>query len=422
MMHTTMEVLERKRKELEQEIADFKKKKEEEYRAFERQYTQAAYGTIGDVKRKDGGTAPEKQDTSSSPTQAQFLHYERSSSYDSGDEAIEGSGATTKYGNPSGETPESGATQAHHEHSRGSQEGPMGSLSKAQLHERELEFQGLFTPSFLPLLDGKARHESARKDRQSSAGDDPPLISLGNDDQQAKPKLSSSASFPDTHLRSSLSPPPARPLSASVPRQPSHQRRSSSRSDLSIASLRSSLRDPKQPRSPKRVLFSIGDVVVSPSTSPQVQRAKAASRSPPSELVHVPTSVEHGGPGAVGNQSSARDMFPWSNKPSDIDLINGTAPVRSTATMPLTYPNGAGTTSPLIGGDDFERVDADDELFAFDEDMADEQLGNEREQKLETDFESNEDEDDGGALPTSSPHAGSLPIEIKWPSRLVPSG
>lgn len=66
--------------------------------------------------------------------------------------------------------------------------------------------------------------------------------------------------------------------------------------------------------------------------------------------------------------------------------------------------------------DDFESVTYEDDLFTFDEDVRlrvpddTEKGGN--------DFES-EDEDGGKAkaITSSSPHAGSLPIEIKWPVR-----
>lgn len=70
------------------------------------------------------------------------------------------------------------------------------------------------------------------------------------------------------------------------------------------------------------------------------------------------------------------------------------------------------------GADDFEHLESDD-LFTFDEHIGQ----GARTKPRETDPENEYDEDveagdkNEDRLMASSPHAGSLPIEIKWPGR-----
>lgn len=417
MTESTAEILKRKREELEQEIADFRNTKEDEYRALEWQLARGVRDSTREAEGEEDSRRPEEQDSLS--TREESPHRELLESKELGDESVNETTRAQELGNPVKETSEIAAGSSHYDHSRGWQEVQPGSLDKTQLHERELEFQGLFTPSFLPLLECKDKHRSVAAGRQTPTDNDLPSISLdigkkvlSSDARKTKLSLSS-ASFQDTHHSSSLSPPPVRPMSASVPRQPPHQRRSSSRSDTSIASLRSSLRDPKQPRSPKRVLFSIGDKLVSPSTSPLMQRAIAES-----SIINASSSINRDEPESTRNQSNVWDMFPWTNKSAY------GAPVRSAQAgfrnaQPQPFLTGVSIRSPFLGGDDFERIETEDDLFAFDEDLTIGQSEGEegdREVKI-TGSDENEDSDE--PLPAGSPHAGSLPIEIKWPSKFM---
>lgn len=99
-------------------------------------------------------------------------------------------------------------------------------------------------------------------------------------------------------------------------------------------------------------------------------------------------------------------------------IINGTSK--------LSHPAahiGRPSTSPSLGADGFEHIRAedDDDLFAFDEDIRyrDEDQETQEEKDGEEDIEESAKVE---LLPTSSPHAGSLPIEIKWPGRKDPRG
>lgn len=425
MLNPTAEVLERKRRELEEEIIVFKNQKEDEYRAFQRQYIRDACGSvgIGDGCRDD----LEQEQSDRLAAGEASLHSEGLGLSEAENRTSPGDGehrrrsrrCDTEIRHTS--APQHGSKELH---------GPHGShrisFGKAPVHERELEFQGLFIPSFLPLLESNGRKGSALLNEDDYSAECQKRISLRDEsvpksgtEKQRISGISSPASFPDAHHPSSISSSFARPLSASVPRQPPHQRRSSSRSDTSIASLRSSLRDPNQPRSPKRVLFSLGDKVVSPSTSPFMQRVSASQNSLRSELASANSTTA---PGAVENQSNTWNMFPWSKNTANNASSAAVAPSGSDTTSFFARLNGGDDNSLLAGGDDFERVDAHDELFAFDEDVTVGKLAVDEDAKSEIQIESDEDDGEGEALPASSPHAGSLPIEIKWPTKFMPNG
>lgn len=419
MTESTAEILERKKKELEQEIADFRNTKEDEYRAFERQLVRGVRDSVRGVEGTEDGKRPEKPDSLS--TQGKAPHRELSESKKLGFESFNATVRAQELGDLVSETLSTAAGSSHYDRSKGWQEGHPGSLDKSRLHERELEFQGLFTPSFLPLLDCKDRHRSVAAYGKNQIDNDLPSISLdigkelhGSDARKTKLSLSSSASFPNTHHSSSLSPPIVRPMSASVPRQPPHQRRSSSRSDTSIASLRSSLRDPKQPRSPKRVLFSIGDKVVSPSTSPLMQRTIAES-----SIINASSSVSRDEPESTRFQSNVWDMFPWTKKSVDSAPV-GAALAGFLNAQPQPVPTRVSIRSPSLGGDNFERIETEDDLFAFDEDLTIGKSEGEEGDREATNTGSDENEDSDEPLPAGSPHAGSVPIEIKWPSKFMP--
>ncbi|KAI4250407.1 MAG: hypothetical protein L6R40_000004 [Gallowayella cf. fulva] len=293
-------------------------------------------------------------------------------------------------------------------------------------HEREIEFQGLFTPTYLPLLSGH---------RQDRGGSDPDTASSRPDDIPAtdNPVLSSAPAVADFHSPISGRAPssPAHPqyLSPSDPRKMSMaERRSSSRSDTSVSSRRSSIRDRKQPRSPKRVLFSIDNVVVSPSTSPTMRRKTHAPRKngDNDRSVVVPSEPSMPEDRVDANYNSFVKRRDPSGQPSRTALNN--IPTTKTVRMnggkvPFHPAAQMASSSPSMGGDGFEHIRGgdDDDLFGFDEDLTyrdklerDDDGGDEiREDEIENSVE---------LLPTSSPHAGSLPIEIRWPGRKDPRG
>ena len=112
-------------------------------------------------------------------------------------------------------------------------------------------------------------------------------------------------------------------------------------------------------------------------------------------------------------------MFPWTKKPADVAPI-GKAPAGFRNAQPQPFPTGVSINSPFLGGDDFERIETEDDLFAFDEDLTIGKSGGEEGDREATITGSDDNEDGDESLPAGSPHAGSLPIEIKWPSKFMP--
>ena len=211
----------------------------------------------------------------------------------------------------------------------------------------------------------------------------------------------------------------SRPIPSSVLRESGYSlyhRRSSSRSDVSIDGLRSSLKDPSQPKSPKRVQFSIDNTVVSPSTSPLARRPKAGADSHNEWKGNEKFEVVKG----------KRDGKSSPNGPSDDEAgssssgpkLNGSIGGMSSfgSYFHSKYKESDGTTA---GGDDFDILDNEDDVFAFDEDVSARTSGKQKETGAGDIIEDDIEEDVGNAPPLtgSSPHAGSLPIEIRMPAR-----
>ena len=208
---------------------------------------------------------------------------------------------------------------------------------------RRPDRQAIRTPSYLPLLDAAPR--SPR-----TATNQPPA--------SIDAQLSSSATLPTTTF-SPLGSPQQRPLiSTSAPRPDAlHIRRSSSRSDIS---LRSSMRGPKSPKSPKHVLFSIDNVVMSPSTSPEIVRKQGQSSNREGKKRRHSTSSTLSKSQGVETTLAFRDGR--SSHPQTPSII-------SYQDLEQTKPIGKsiGKDIGLLKKQDV--VELDDALFAFDEDL-----------------------------------------------------
>lgn len=412
-MASISQVLQQKRAQLEQEIADFTTKKQDEFRSFEQQYLQAFQNGLGLTSRENGVPRPR--------TNGQLLDQVRRA-------PKEASALSSNLERPGQEDGDKNAAavdeQDSSNHSR-----TVPSLSKlpqhvealsfSQRHERESEFKGLFTPSYLPLLSTQeiSSNLGNGEKRQCSGGEQ-----SASGSQHNTASLSSSATLPGTHVGFSPSPSSARPLSASVPKRPAHHRRTSSRSDISLTSLRSSLRDSKQPRSPKRVLFSLDNIVVSPSTSPVTHRSKIGEATEQSTILNVPRPLDSFGPVAIEDHSGNPLSTLQDSKVQTAGRFagEGTNFGNDAGASASTRSGGTIDISPIIGGDDFETIDANEELFTFDEDMDSGEAEVEANGNADDDPGSDDDQQNGEGLMASSPHAGSLPIEIKWPQRHRP--
>ena len=353
-----LDVLKEKRELLNREVAEFKALKDEEYRRFE-----LSVQTVNRVSE------PEKkytQDDNHSPL------------LDPSDEGSQSSGMGSRRRSdekfPTGSMQERLRTENEAEIKRTrntneilAQNGTTLPAPETLSHEREIEFQGLFTPTYMPLLD------NARQPNGNSGGkpQSPPLHSLADlasGRRELSVTLSSSATLPATIYNPLQSPTISSKLSNSAPRpRLLERRRSSSRSDISITSLRSSLRQPKTPRSPKHVLFAIDNTVLSPSTSPVVYRTVQHPPIPFSGLMDMPKSaMKPSGVSAQveGTMQNNRDTGPvldpavQEKKGLSLSLIK--------SYHQLLEPT---VSTPERDFEDFESIGQDDVLFSFDEDV-----------------------------------------------------
>ncbi|MCJ1390089.1 hypothetical protein MMC18_002947 [Xylographa bjoerkii] len=398
-----LEALREKRKLLNREVAEFKALKDEEYQRFE-----LSIQAVGRIHGSEQTTT--EDDTPNPPQSHEMEDLQRSGM---------GSRRRSDEKFPAGSMQERLRTENEAEIKRvdNNDEGPgqNGTLpltSETLSHEREIEFQGLFTPTYLPLLDN-ARQSNGKK---SGMPPSPPLNSLAvltSGRRELLTTLSSSATLPATTYNPLHSPPTPSKLSNSAPRpRLLEQRRSSSKSDISITSLRSSLRQPKSPRSPKHVLFSIDNTVLSPSTSPVVHRAVQHPPIPFSGLMDMPKSATKSADVPVqvnGTVQSNGDIAPISDPGIKSNMSSSSSMIRSY--HQLLEPT---VLTPKEDLEDFEDVGQDDVLFSFDEDV---DLRNDNLTGDDKDNGSETDEGEASNLPISSTYAGSLPIEIRWPAR-----
>ncbi|KAL8910710.1 MAG: hypothetical protein Q9171_004003 [Xanthocarpia ochracea] len=414
------EALDLRRRQIDREIADFKVEKEKEFRKFEKRLRSEKRDTerlkILQCER-EVDKATQKRRGSRDQLAIYSAHdLSPTGNAEAKDEATRSNGVRFS---SAVEIPTEDDNCRQTKERKGLTSGASAQDPQSS-HEREVEFQGLFTPTYLPLLSGQHQdqrdhpldHTSPRPDETSPTYEQTLLSAPAILDCQGP----ISGSAPST---------PAHPdhLSSSDPRKMSMaQRRSSSRSDTSVSSLRSSIRDRKQPRSPKRVLFSIDNVVVSPSTSPTIQRKANASRKNGNNdrSVVIPSYAEVPKDEALEGYKSPRQPRSLSALPGKAILTNvPTANGYGDSGGRQMHPAAQiASSSPSMGGDGFEHIrgEDDDDLFAFDEDVT---YRDEAKADDDAGDEIKEDELGSGpeALPTSSPHAGSLPIEIKWSGR-----
>ena len=409
--HQVTEALDRKRRQVDLEIAEFKAEKEREYRAFERQLR----GRSKDNGVQDAPQSQRKRDRSKQKYVAEASPMQK--------EEANQVQRQTNFGEPKQKRPESGATDLN---------AIIPSLSslgespvfldrpRDTLRGREKEIEGLYTPSHHPLVEDTLVDKRI-KSREPFQPPSFTLEDLAALRRNGNAMLSSSAEIAHPPMTSPPLP-PSRPLSSSVPpAKPSHHRSDSTRSDNSIASLRSSLRDPKQPRSPKRVLFSIDDTLVSPSTSPIAQRSNSAApveKFDPIDAIGGFEKFE-----VVRNQN---DNGPTFTRPQsdDAEISSLRAPANGWAASLPTF--GCSKESSISNGlrtageaGNLEHLDSD-ELFSFDEEMGwadnknpqETHLEDERDEDVAVDEKKSKD-----SPKANSSHAGSLPIEIKWPGR-----
>ncbi|KAG8531417.1 uncharacterized protein KY384_003046 [Bacidia gigantensis] len=409
--------LDAKRKQLDQAIEDFKEQKEREYQKYERQLRQQAQNDHDSEKGSKERLGHSGAHPLSTPEQ-QSRHRRQSSS----DRRSARKGLS--------------ARQALDQAFRQSNDSV--DIAKGDQYSREWE--GVFTPEYLALIDGDGRQQPGSS-QNTERPDRPP--------EQSTLKASSFENIHPPLLPSFITTPiEDQAVSSSAPTQSpvkTHHRSDSANSNISISSLRSSMKDPKMPKSPKRVLFSIADGVVSPSTSPAHSRKLSSGGD---DTIETPGSV--GSVLALGkrtgrdkkkknrrkergdsdrgrrSQDEVEDIGLGLNEERGFTNFGGGL-TKSIATLQTKQtPVNGSIAAQASSSEDYEKIEKaeDDDLFAFDEDLTSSPSSRSApEQVLTHDF--SDDENDSHTkdpLTGTSPHAGSLPIEIKWPGRKESGG
>ncbi|KAL9127199.1 MAG: hypothetical protein Q9217_003872 [Psora testacea] len=412
--------LQAKRRQLEKEIEDFKSQKEHEYKEYERKLREE-----GLVSDREGHPRSEEDDRATSTRIREQSPAQRHRETNNKDR----NGSSAKRESKSFPTARQELSDVFG--------GFPGPPYRSQRYGKRREWEGVFTPEYLPLIDGQSNghvqysQEDASPSTPSKGATGPPASNL---------------SLTATVSRSSLYTPlltlssPHAQLSSSAPphedSQDTHHRSDSSASNISVASLRSSMKGPNQLRSPKRVLFSLGDNVVSPSTSPVMARRSANGKTTANRAEGLENVLDWGQNGrgkrnrrkqrsssADGEEGRGRqgrealEDIGVSESRGFVSLVEGwtkTVPIpKALTTNPATL-----TTATSNGFENAEKID-DDDLFTFDEDLD----ASSPKKPANNDpadgnmFDEGEDDHAKESLPGTSPHAGSLPIEIKWPGR-----
>jgi hypothetical protein len=366
-----VEALEGKRRQLDEEIGRFKKEKEKEFKLFESELRASKTKNRkdrqgdGDGENDSNGDAipvvngtsrgnsssgtKSSHDNTSAMNESNSLPGPPSRQRTSSISELTGSlnrvdpnGISNSYSSPKDST------------SNQSQQSKMLLDRDTQVtrstHDRDTEFQGVFTPSYLPLIDSK---------RQS-----PPQSSSTK--TKSKPHLCltpsptpSSSSFPPqssiTLARANVTSNPTSALNS----------KTSSRSSLSSTSLPSALRAPssgrnkgKKPRSSKRVLFQLATAIVQPTSSyeepeidaiphtvvPTIQNLADtdADTDTSINMTHKPTAEQ----GATGSSSQSQIDSPSTSNVPNLHKNNLISPP-TVSDMGLSKPsNDANADDP----------------------------------------------------------------------------
>lgn len=343
------DTLHKKRQSLDHEVEEYKALKDEEYRKFEAELRKVIQDQV------EATAVSSNAGLTASPSQADS----------NGLESRRNSGGRSPTGTMLDRLRSEDGVRLQKEEDSKTPSAPVQTtepVPDTPSHDREIEFQGLFTPKYLPLLEDPNRYSRKKATRSSSPPSDKPA-ELPNGRPENPTPLSSSATLPTTRFSPFPSSMQSPKFSNSAPRPRLQDlRRLSSGSDTSLTSLRSSLKQPKSPRSAKHVLFSIDNTVLSPSTSPVIHRSGKVPPIPFSGLTDLPTST-----GNVPNGNAERIQAEQARPRGSVSEATShfpRSPVRSYHQLvePTVMPSSDGAA-------DFEDVTPnEDALFSFDED------------------------------------------------------
>lgn len=242
-----------------------------------------------------------------------------------------------------------------------------GLTDRRTSEERDKEFVGLFTPPFLPAIDGK---EASPKERRGSA---PPKVEAGNRSgtpERAAPILRSES---DT---------------AAHPRvkRPAHlqlAQRTSSSGSSADGKLTSAMKSPshaQQRPKRKRVSLAVGDTIVAPSdnvpSALSISSTASHSRTRSPETEREPLPVLSAGPAV--SQDFASSGAPPVTIISTVTKQGGSDASAAPAATPLPQPSRVPTLSASAASNNTvsnnatasssSKVDPDGDLFDLEDD------------------------------------------------------
>ena len=393
--------LARKRKALDHEIEKFMKLKDAEYRRFERELRNQCNGHA--QERDEAATAGAARGRNATQSRQ-------------GASAQQASDLKKDIQSPLSTATLPTVSRNTAETQRKSTPTPANDTTQLSSRKyEELELRALFTPSFLPLLEGPANQSARGHRRMLSTDTGLRARRMSLDTETESHKLSASL----TNISSG-----AKLESASFDGQtrPAFGDRRSSSSPTGTNLRKSSMRQPaspdQTPKERKHVLFSIDNVVISPSSSPVSTRTKGVGDVQASRKAPIPFSGLKDWPSQA--QNNGHEPQPMNHSAAGSNGVPVPVPMKAAPASPTTpfsrsYKDLVEPTvmPPLKASDKEDLGIVEDPLFSADESLPPEV---DEDWDMSSKEEDRSDEDKKFNI-AASPGASSVPIEIKWPGR-----
>ena len=404
-----LELLEEKRRQLDESIHKYVAAKERDYKSFEKELKEQYRETQGHDSTNGVGKRRNSSESTQGNGQTELLEAQRVSAVDA---------LLAKRGQ------DSRALEADDDGQRLQDRSTIAGLKDRRTSvERDKDFLGLFTPPYLPALDD--RHARDKLERTSSAPTAPPLPNKADGED---PPGSLERANSDSMVQAK-------------PKRPSHlalvQRTSSSGSSAD-GKLASAMKSPTQRPKRKRVSLAVGDSIVAPSDS--VPLALSHNSTPSHSRIRylVPEREQHISAKEAENveaeedpsiESSMQTVKPvaLSNEANvDGEVVQQTPP--ATTRSSLLSQTGSPRPSPSSS-----KIDPDGDLFDLENEDSDAAHAQAETEELDSALESDDADVTGRIDPTESddiepdateerydPTTGSIPVPEDSKDSAVP--
>ena len=273
--------------------------------------------------------------------------------------------------------------------------------------ERDKDFVGVFTPSFLPALSNEPQDTPAVLERTSST---PEQLLAGTGSDLSPGTIERNNSDTAIHAKK-----PTRPSQLVL------QHRNSSSGSSADGRLASAMKSPTQRPKRKRVSLAVGDAIVAPSdnvpsslnrpSTPSHSRIRqAAAASAPERSQSLPVQIPENASRSMANQmSSVAEAILQAEETAVVDSRGDDEKATLVSSPPMTEKNDFApmpSTSPSKS-----RLDPDGDLFDLEHEDEDEDAGPPVADSDEIEDEVDEEAEIAGRLEKSAPtSATSNPI------------